>query len=106
MRTLHPAGVDRESLCFQDWIWWLFSPVGTMQRTNRTRKSSPAISCQQCSEWMVDQTPSKTLLALWNGEKNDGTWNCIKYARSLKRMTGRKITIHSCWHGFFLYMCP
>ena len=33
------------------------------------------------NEWMVDQTPSKTLLALWNGEKN-----CFLTGPKFKRM--------------------
>jgi len=32
------------------------------------------------NEWMVDQ--SDYVIAIWNGMKSGGTWNCINYAKS------------------------
>ena len=34
---------------------------------------------QKRNEYMVDM--SDTIVALWNGDRTGGTWNCLKYAR-------------------------
>lgn len=38
-----------------------------------------AWAMQRRNEWMVDN--STALLALWNGDRKGGTFNCIQYAR-------------------------
>lgn len=38
---------------------------------------------QKRNEWMVDN--STKLLALWNGDRSGGTFNCIEYARLGRR---------------------
>lgn len=38
---------------------------------------------QKRNEWMVDNCD--LLIACWNGYKDGGTWNCIKYARDTKK---------------------
>ena len=38
-----------------------------------------AWAMQKRNEWMVDETD--ILLAVWNGIKKGGTWNCIRYAQ-------------------------
>ena len=43
---------------------------------------SPA-KMQVRNEWMVDR--SDYVIAVWNGMKSGGTWNCITYAHSLGR---------------------
>lgn len=38
---------------------------------------------QRRNEWMVDHS-DKAVLAVWDGVEKGGTWNCIKYARSIE----------------------
>ena len=38
---------------------------------------------QKRNIWMVDQ--SNVVVAVWNGEKSGGTYNCIKYAIEKKK---------------------
>ena len=52
------------------------------------------------NEWMVDH--SNYVIAVWDGTKNGGTWNCIKYA-----LAKSKPVLHVKWKdlgysGFWL----
>lgn len=42
-----------------------------------------AWALQLRNQWIVDH--SNKLIALWDGEKSGGTWNCVKYADSKKK---------------------
>lgn len=41
------------------------------------------LKMQKRNEYMVDNCD--ILIAVWNGDKKGGTWNCIKYAQQLKK---------------------
>lgn len=49
---------------------------------------------QRRNEWMVDN--STALLALWNGDRKGGTFNCIQYAREGAR---RIINVWDEWES-------
>lgn len=38
---------------------------------------------QKRNQWMVDN--AATLIAVWDGKKSGGTWNCIEYAQSVNK---------------------
>lgn len=48
---------------------------------------------QKRNEWMVDRAVSG-MIALWNGNKEGGTYNCIKYAKE------RQCLVHNLWAGW------
>jgi hypothetical protein len=47
---------------------------------------------QKRNEWMVDHCTD--ILALWNGVRDGGTYNCIEYARKVGR------PVHNLWPGW------
>lgn len=51
---------------------------------------------QKRNEWMVNQLDPADdfILALWNGEKSGGTWNCIRYAES------KNVKVSNVWDKF------
>lgn len=38
---------------------------------------------QKRNEWMVDN--SDAVMAYWSGKEHGGTWNCVQYARKVKK---------------------
>lgn len=38
---------------------------------------------QKRNEWMVDNADA--VMAYWSGKETGGTWNCVKYARKVKK---------------------
>lgn len=51
---------------------------------------------QTRNEWMVDRANS--ILALWNGKRHGGTFNCIAYAEK------KSIPIKNVWENFVQYL--
>lgn len=72
-----PRGVDR---CRYEWI---------LQNAKRKVVINESVSYpgpwiyQDRNEWMVDNADEG--LVLWNGKVSGGTFNCIKYADSIKK---------------------
>lgn len=44
---------------------------------------------QKRNEWMVDQ--GTHILAYWDGVKKGGTWNCLKYNRTTRKLPVRNL---------------
>lgn len=42
-----------------------------------------AFKMQKGNEWMCNECDN--LLGVWDGNKESGTWNCLEYARSIKK---------------------
>ncbi len=51
---------------------------------------------QARNEWMVDQ--SQGVLALWNGDRSGGTFNCVQYAKAGRREV---INVWPLWDEWF-----
>ena len=65
----------RDLLSKADELLFLYDPP--------TSDRDAAEKLQKRNEWMVDN--SDVLLAVWDGVRKGGTWNCIKYAEKVGR---------------------